>query len=140
MFTLVKILDTFDDDLMKLRDELLSCLDYLHNKYDIVSLNTLKKRFPNIARREKLLIKKGVSFIPINKNKYVSYNKYLKKWRPIKLCRKFKSCSAPICPLDDRKRLHVYIDGDPKCEIYTEWSNSYNYELNKRKIIDDIVQ
>ena len=37
-------------------------------------------------------------------------------------CPKFKSCSAPICPLDEDWELRSHLDGERVCYYLTEYS------------------
>jgi len=124
---------TEEDNLIRLRDEIMLLLEYLHDRHEPVSLNTLKSKFPVASRRQEILENKGVSFLLINKNKYCCYNKYLSGWRPIQHCPKFRTCSVPICPLDSNMRKRVYVDGEPKCQQHKEWSNGYDYSKHIRE-------
>lgn len=44
-------------------------------------------------------------------------------------CPKFKSCSAPICPLDPDWGLRSHLDGDRVCYYLTELSKEAGREL-----------
>jgi hypothetical protein len=44
-------------------------------------------------------------------------------------CRKFKSCNAPQCPLDQGSLTSTYIHGEPVCFWLTEYSKGNHHEL-----------
>lgn len=46
------------------------------------------------------------------------------------LCRKFQSCSAPQCPLDEQSLKAIYLSGEPICLWLLEYSKGDDARLS----------
>jgi hypothetical protein len=47
----------------------------------------------------------------------------------MKLCPKFNKCSAMICPLDEKWRERVHIQGDPVCAVLLTYKKENGFHI-----------
>jgi len=102
-------------ELEKLSIEVNVMLDFLHDKRDWVSLNTIRYKFPVASRKQEVFIANGISKKLIGKNTYHCYNKHVKWWRPLHDCIAFNKCNATFCLLDLDKSKRTILASDNKC-------------------------
>lgn len=96
-------------------DEINRMLDYLHDKRDWVSLNTLRYKFPWASKQHDVFDRNGISKKVVKKNTYHCFNRHVKWWRPLRDCQFYDRCSCNICLLDQDVNLRNKLEDDEEC-------------------------